>query len=292
MGKMSVVAGVVTFNPDLDRLHQNLAAALAEVDEVIVIDNASANILQIEGLVEASPRIHLLRNRTNGGIAKALNQTFTWAAERRTGWVLLLDQDSVASPGMVNFLAANAGENVGIVAPAIIDRSDRQPSSREDGPSAVNYCITSGSLCSVQAWQAVGGYDESMFIDFVDFDFCLRMRQKGYLIVREPAATLLHEIGKISRHGRFTAYHHSAFRSYHMARDMLYYAYKHRSSSQDLKVHTGGLPMTYLVLARKAFVIALYEEDRVRRLWSILKGVVVGTYVLRHAQSSRRTCSR
>lgn len=32
-------------------------------------------------------------------------------------------------------------------------------------------CITSGSLTSVEAWQKIGGFDEWLEIDGVDFDF-------------------------------------------------------------------------------------------------------------------------
>jgi rhamnosyltransferase len=286
MGKTSVVAGIVAFNPDLDRLRENVVAALAEVDEVLVVDNASENIRQLEDLVDESPRVHLFRNPTNGGIAKALNQAVAWAGARQAPWILLLDQDSVVSQGMVDSLVKNTSPDVGIVAPAIIDRSDPVPVPSGKEPTEVNYCITSGSLCNVKAWRAVGGYDESMFIDFVDFDFSLRLRHQGYSIVREPRATLLHEIGRITRHGRLTAYHHSAFRSYHMARDMLYYAHKHRYSPRHLKVYARGLPGTYLVLARKALIVAMYEEDRARRIWSIFRGVVTGTYALRRAVQS------
>lgn len=287
MGNTSLAAGIVAFNPDISRLRENVLAALTEVDEVLIVDNASENIREVEDLVNESPHVHLLRNPTNGGIAKGLNQAMTWAADRHTPWMLLLDQDSVVSQGMVDAQVQNTGQDVGIVAPAIIDRSDRGPVPSGHETTEVNYCITSGSLCSVHAWKAVGGYDESMFIDFVDFDFSLRLRQQGYKIVREPKATLLHEIGKITRHGRLTAYHHSAFRSYHMARDMLYYAYKHRHSPRSLKVYARGLPGTYLILARKALIIAVYEEDRARRVWSILRGAVTGTYAFRHFSQSR-----
>lgn len=287
MGKTDIVAGIVSFNPDIDRLRENVAAALCEVDEVLIVDNASTNLREIQELVEASPRLHLREYPTNGGIAKALNGVMAWAADHEASWTLLLDQDSVASKGMVESLAQHTGEGVGIVAPAIVDRSDSTvPVVHE--PAPVDFCITSGSLCSVGVWWAVGGYDEAMFIDFVDFDFCLRVRQEGFSIVREPKTTLLHEIGKITRHGPFTAYNHSAFRSYHMARDMIYYAHKHRRSPRQLKVKGRGLLATYLVLGRKALVVALYEEDRIRRLWSILKGAIVGTYALRHFVRSSR----
>lgn len=281
MGKVSVVAGVVSFNPNLERLRENLDAAFREVDEIVVIDNNSKNREDIIKLVEEFPGLRVYQNGSNVGIAKALNQVMARASALNAAWVLLLDQDSVVSDGLVTALTDNIQPGVGIVAPAIVDRSDSQPAQAHGLCSNVDYCITSGSLCSIGAWESIGGYDEAMFIDFVDFDFCLRLRQSGLTIVRVPTTTLLHEIGKITRHGPFTAYHHSAFRSYHMARDMLYYAYKHRRSPRELMVQRRGLLGTYLVLARKAVIISLFEEDRVRRVLAILRGALTGTYALR-----------
>lgn len=281
MGKISVVAGVVSFNPDLERLRENLDAVLHQVDEIVIVDNQSQNFEEIKRLAAEFPRLHVHQNHSNGGMAKALNQIMTWASAHGASGALLLDQDSVVSRGMVSALADNVDSGVGIVAPAIVDRSGPGRARASDSPTSVDYCITSGSLCSVSAWESVGGYDEALFIDFVDFDFCLRLRQRDLTIVRVPTSILLHEIGKITRHGPFTAYHHSAFRSYHMARDMLYYAYKHRRSPRNLMVQHRGLLGTYIVLARKAVIVSLFEEDRFRRVVAILRGMLSGTYALR-----------
>lgn len=281
MGNQSIVAGIVTFNPDLGRLRENLQATLLAVDNVFLVDNNSKNVSGVEELAAEFAGVQIHRNSVNGGMAKALNQIMSWAAETDKEWALLLDQDSVVAPGMVAALVEQTRHGVGVVAPAIVDRSAPNKKPTDDAPSNANYCITSGSLYNVSAWESVGRYDEGMFIDFVDFDFCLRLRQGGFTIVRQPKAVLLHEIGKITRHGPFTAYHHSAFRSYHMARDMLYYAYKHRRSQRDLMVQQRGLAGTYVVLARKAVVVALFEEDRLRRVSSIVKGIFDGTYALR-----------
>jgi len=279
MTNLTTVGGIVTFNPDIDRLRENLERALNQVDHLVVVDNASSNFELVTSLLNEFADVNIIRNRVNGGIAIALNQVMGWALERGASWALLLDQDSVIAPGMVDTLLASAEPSIGIVCPTIIDRSSVSAipaTSRAD----VNYCITSGSLCNVQVWESLGGYDAAIFIDFVDFDYCLRLREAGFRIVREAQATLLHEIGRISRHGRLIAYHHSAFRSYHMARDMIYYAHKHRRALRELKVQRRGLFGTYAVLLRKMLIISLFEEDRLHRVASIVRGTFSGTLAL------------
>ena len=281
MGETPVVAAIVTFNPELDRLRENLRAAAEEAARLLIVDNASENVILIEALLQEFPTAELIRNATNKGIARALNQAMKWASVQHFSWALLLDQDSVVSKGMVGALSSHIAAAPGIVCPAIEDRSAPDSSAKEFIPTEVDYCITSGSLCSVSAWEQVGGYDEAIFIDFVDFDFCLRLRESHYRIIREPRTILLHEIGKITRHGGVTAYHHSAFRSYYMARDMIYYAQKHRRSARALMVNRRGLAETYVVLIRKAVIVALFEEDRPRRVGAIFRGMISGTLALR-----------
>ena len=284
MEKLSVVGGIVTFNPDIARLRENLQASVGQLESLVVVDNNSTNLSDIEAIAREFPAVIVLANRSNGGMAKALNQIMSWAATIRASHVLLLDQDSVIGNSMVAELRAHVGPGVGIVCPAVLDRSAMDETIDRGLPSEVNYCITSGSLCSVDAWAFVGGYDDGLFIDFVDFDFCLRLRHCDFRIIREPKSTLLHEIGKITRHGPLTAYHHSAFRSYHMARDMIFYSYKNRASRRELLVQRRGLAGTYAILLRKALIVALFEEDRLHRVTSLIRGMISGTFALRRVE--------
>lgn len=277
MRSSTTAAGIVTYNPDILRLRENLLSVVDQVDTVVVVDNGSSNFGDVSVLLSEFPDVELVPNSFNGGIAKALNQIILWAESSRS-WVLLLDQDTVASSGMVQLLEAHIRPEVGIVAPTVVDRSVAHISPAASNVSEENYGITSGSLCSIAAWRSANGYDEQMFIDFVDFDFCLRIRQLGYKILREPRAVILHELGKITRHGPFTAYHYSAFRSYHMARDMIYYARKHRLSPASLRVQKRGLLATYGVLVRKLLIVALFEEDRLRRVGALVRGIASGTF--------------
>ncbi len=43
-----------------------------------------------------------------------------------------------------------------------------------------------------RAWEAAGGFDEVLAVAFNDIDFCLRVRQKGYLVVYEPNVEMYH----------------------------------------------------------------------------------------------------
>ena len=43
-----------------------------------------------------------------------------------------------------------------------------------------------------KVWEETGGLDESFEVAFNDVDLCMRIRQKGYLIVFTPYAELYH----------------------------------------------------------------------------------------------------
>jgi GT2 family glycosyltransferase len=49
------------------------------------------------------------------------------------------------------------------------------------------------SLIRRSAWEAVGGFDESLGVVYNDVDLCLRIRQAGFRIVYTPHVTLIHD---------------------------------------------------------------------------------------------------
>lgn len=277
MAEPKTIAAIITFNPDLQRLKDNVDAVCPQVDEVLIIDNASSNLEAIRTMLRTFPSLHILNKSHNGGMSKALNQAMEWSERHGAGAVVLLDQDSVLGSGAVGRLKDALLPGVAIAAPAVVDRNNPDTHGRKSGREQVDYCITSGSLCDIGAWRTVGGYDESLFIDFVDFDYCIRLRMIGYTLIRDNDAVILHEIGKITRHGRLTAYNHSAFRLRHMASDMLAYAHKHRTSPTHLKVNQRGTLGTYGVLATKALVIALFEDGKARKFKALAGGTAAGT---------------
>lgn len=43
-----------------------------------------------------------------------------------------------------------------------------------------------------RAWEAAGGFNEDLAVAFNDIDFCLKVREKGYLVVYEPNVEMYH----------------------------------------------------------------------------------------------------
>ena len=87
-----ILTGIVTYNPDIGRLKQNLETITDQTDELLIIDNASENFSQIKTLA-AGKFIELEKNH---GIAYALRRLMDFANKNGYDWVLTLDQDSVA----------------------------------------------------------------------------------------------------------------------------------------------------------------------------------------------------
>jgi GT2 family glycosyltransferase len=59
---------------------------------------------------------------------------------------------------------------------------------------AQNFSAVTGAclMCRREALESVGGFDERFVIAFNDIDFCLKLREKGWLIVWTPEARLYH----------------------------------------------------------------------------------------------------
>jgi rhamnosyltransferase len=90
---------------------------------------------------------------------------------------------------------------------------------------SVRTTITSGSLVRCEAVDQVGRFDERLFIDGVDHDFCLRCRRAGLLVIEGADQVMDHSMGAVSLHrllGRTIACtNHSPTRRYYITRNSL-----------------------------------------------------------------------
>ncbi len=241
----ATIAVVVTFHPDAERLAEGLQAVLPQVDEVVVVDNGSgpAALETISSL----ERVKLLRLESNSGIAHAQNRGIAWARSRRADFVLLLDQDSVADAAMVDRLRrahdrlAATGIKVGAVGPARVDGFGAAARPKfthfrwarylqvEVPPDATSMScdmlIASGTLIPIAALDKVGVMNESLFIDKVDTEWCLRARRAGLSIHGVPGALLHHRLGEsvltVPWWGGRRLPVHKPFRYYYMVRNSL-----------------------------------------------------------------------
>lgn len=269
---IKIGVGIVTYNPNIERLRMNIESIYKQCKNFIIVDNGSNNIDEITKLIK-SYNITLIKNIENLGIAAALNQIMSMLQSRRIEWVLTLDQDSVAEKDMLKKYISFAGEaNVGIVCPIIKDRNIGFETLVNETASVLDKCITSGALTNISVWEKVGKYDEQMFIDWVDFDFCIRVRKFGYNIIRVNNAILIHEIGKITYSSFFgfkiEVQNHSAFRKFYMAQNIIYISRKYHNNRISVR--------TILRLLKIIILVILYESNKKDKLISFFSGIRSG----------------
>lgn len=161
--KILIYAGIVSYNPDMVRLRDNINAIYSQVDKLIIVDNKSENLNDIEYFVEKYENIILIKNNDNLGIAKALNQIMEVGLCERADWVLTLDQDSVVSKFLISEYRKYIDmPNVGMLTCMIKDRNTKGSMFRENECEyeEVQKCYTSGCLTKVSAWDTSGHFDE------------------------------------------------------------------------------------------------------------------------------------
>lgn len=114
-------------------------------------------------------------------------------------WVLTMDQDSILPDGMVADFSKYLDEpEIGIVCPKVVDkRRAYMEVQLDDSIEYIDMCITSASCTSIKAWEQIGKFDEWLFIDLVDNEFCKRLVESGYKILRLNKWVLDQEFGKI-----------------------------------------------------------------------------------------------
>ncbi|WP_103063637.1 glycosyltransferase family 2 protein [Actinomyces qiguomingii] len=237
-----VVAVVVTYEPDheLTGLLNDLAA---QCRHVLVVDNGSspACLARITAAVTQAGA-ELIALGSNRGIGAAQNVGIARARELGASHVLLSDHDSLPAPGMVDRLLAGFDSAGHVAAVGPLPEEDRAGAdqlvyvSRTWKPGRatreelncdrleVAFLIASGCLIRLEALEAIGGMDESLFIDHVDLEWGLRARNAGYRLLVVPAARLNHRLGDevVMLPGRSQPIHvHGPARNYFLTRNTI-----------------------------------------------------------------------
>ncbi len=168
---------------------------LGEVDLLIISDNSVSEGIQsqIRELSRGSPvPCVLLQNGSNLGLARALNASVAAARSRGCESVYFLDHDADIDTdffrtqrSLLETLERAPEVSVGVVVPIVTDPVPSLPApSLAHQWTAVRSVITSGILMRVSTFNEVGGFNEALFVEGVDFDFAARLRASGHLLVR------------------------------------------------------------------------------------------------------------
>lgn len=268
---MKIAGVVILYYPD-ENVSQNIATYSSFVDKLFLLDNTEKNYFS-PGI--ADEKIVYIADQNNKGIAKRLNQAGKLARFNGFDWLLTMDQDSSFNQhDIVRYL-----ECIGAC-----------PNKHQVSMFGVNYSslpldkinctskesldlITSGSIINLAVWEKLSGFDEKLFIDEVDFEYCLRSRQYGYNTIQFTSVCLNHRLGETVKgrslkNGKLTSRNiHSAIRMYYMVRNFLYIRKKYHGKFQEI-----------LSARKKSLLIRiknnlLYNKKRLSVITYLLRGV-------------------
>ena len=272
---MVINGGIVTYNPDIDKLQKSLIQIAKQVCKLVIVDNGSENIEDIKKLVGNYENASIISNYENFGIARALNQIMKWSSNNKGDWTITLDQDSECSDCIIDLYKPYLDkEKVGMLTCRYTDRNLGEDNTVYDSSyEEIDFCITSASLLKNECWRKTTGFDEYLFIDKVDNDICLKLRESGFKIICVNKIGFTHEVGKAKEICFFgkkcIIYNHSAFRRYFIARNTIYIARKYKKINF---IHE------LLHLLIYTFIIVLYEDKKIQKLSSNIRGCIAGLF--------------
>lgn len=263
---------IITYNPDAS-VANNIRKIASISYKVVIVDNASCNFSSLlKTLRNEISNLCIIENLSNLGIAKALNIGIKSALEFSPKWIFTFDQDSLPSDDFLsayNIALSNLpADTVGLLSCGFSDIPCIAP--KNIYVKKKHTIITSGCLHNTDIFSKVGFYNESLFIDCVDFDYSLRVAKAGYNTYRISQCLLLHHLGNpIYRKflfWRISSTNHSLMRRYYMSRNHFYLS----------KTYFVSFPL-YIIKKNLFFIIMvlqlLYvESNRKEKIFIMWKG--------------------
>lgn len=274
-----ISAVIVTFFPD-GKFIERLESILSQVKKVVIVNNAlsCSFVLSLESFL-SNNQVTIIQNLQNLGIAKALNQGIACAISEGYKWVWIFDQDTLVPPEVLHRLEICYNEisrhqKVGLIAPNFYDQGSGRYGIAPD--KSGNYfdmpsVISSGSLIRIDVFSEIGWFNEKFFIDCVDDEYCLRMREKKYKIILVKDAIINHAIGAGVRHNFFnnsiTTTNHSPVRRYFWSRNGFSLVFRYMSKEPRLAL---GILKSHLLTI---LTLLIFEDQKIKKLKYLLLGI-------------------
>ncbi|KWI60174.1 glycosyltransferase family 2 protein [Burkholderia ubonensis] len=289
---MTALGALVILYHPTDAQLASLDALRRASDALLVVDNSPQPDARAR---EACARdgIALLHHGNRGGIAGAFNAGLAALFRERVDAVALFDQDSTAPdayfPAMRD-VCAGLAPRAFLAGPRIFDENARSflPELSTNGitlrrlniepGAAMQRCaflISSGCVVSRDAYDTLGPFDETLFIDHVDTEYCFRALARNVPLYVVPSLVLTHRIGAKRRHalGPFamTSMNHPWQRRYYSARNAVQLGIQYG-------LHFPVAIVPNLLTLWQIVQIALVERDKRAKLDGIVLGIVDGLF--------------
>jgi rhamnosyltransferase len=274
----NTAAVAVLFHPE-GRLADRLERALVQVSRLVVISNDGQGPQRLAGL--DTNRLIYIQSNGNIGLAAALNKGLAYAERKGFIWCLLLDQDTQIDGNLIEELSSiyhlhPEPQKIGVLA----------PNYRSPGHGRIAYptnatwqqietAVTSGSLVSLNASRLVGGMREEFFIEGIDVEFCLRLRAAGLQVIASGMPLMTHGAGTSDERllfGRTVLVgHHSSWRYFMQFRNLTWTLLRYwRKEPRWTRT-------TLVSMLKRGCLIFMFEQQKLRKVWAILRGIFAGS---------------
>ncbi|WP_349405598.1 glycosyltransferase family 2 protein [Clostridium perfringens] len=282
--RRNIAALIISYNCDYNIVN-SVKNIIDEVDKVYIVDNGSSSeSLSILSELDNIKKINIIYNNENLGIAKALNIGIKEAKSENIEWILTLDQDSLCEKNMIDnifkyyqSLSYEEQKKVGILAPIhrkIIDIKNIKNEAVDKKMLAGKEIlaeITSGNIVKMEVFEVCGYFEEKLFIDYVDFEYCLRIKQFGYKIILVENAILFHILGEPKElcigKKKYIYSTHSEVRHYYMWRNRIYVWKKY------IKHNYSWVIKDFILCIRDFLKIIILEDNSIRKIKFSIYGI-------------------
>lgn len=212
--------------------------------ELLLIDNGSTDG-SLDTIRQVFPALPIIESQVNLGFAGGFNLGLQYGIAKSANLILIINNDVVVAPDMLDRLVAAWSPGVGAASPRIYyyDRPDiiwssgflchpvtlemtggqrNRPvaAAPETTPFSVDYLLGCALLLDREALIKTGLFDPRFYLYYEDLDLSLRLRQQGYCLLTVPTASMWHKVAGSSSLS-------SPLRTYHLARSSVLFFRKH-----------------------------------------------------------------
>ncbi len=294
------VAAYITAYEDAEALNACISAIKAQtipVNQVLIVDN-SFEPLPLLLKHQQDDAIVVWSQPENIGIAGGLEMATEWSLQQGFNFLWTFDQDSTPLPNCLEWLLKTydqfirADYPIGIVAPTAIDARTEEivqasrflgdrfkgfPPPQTSEPYECDAPITSGALVWIGTVQQVAPPDRELFMDGIDLEYGLSLRNAGFHNLVVPSARMYHRFGTpvegrlFGKQKAFRVY--SSLRYYYICRNQTYIELRH---SQHWKKLTCALWRLRCLVFFLVVIAFLDTGNRFAKMYACLLGTYHG----------------
>ena len=273
-----MIKALITVYHPADVVKSNVAKIASQVDEVYICDNSPQNHEQL--FSGELYNIHYIWFQQNLGLSAAFNRILKDESKfSDDDYIIFFDQDSSISENHIKQLVKEyetieqKNINIGCLSPVFFNTSNntvempKMKTAINEHSFKVASAITSSMLCKYKNIKDIGFWNERVFLDMADWDFCWRLSEQGMCCVMTDVVTLRHSLGTGEKKiGPISIRVGSAFREYYQTRECLYLLTKNYT---PLKFKIRFIAM----LTIRPITHVIFLDNRRARFKYIIKGI-------------------